>query len=184
MNGRALAEIALRVWGLTLFLGAVASAPTALVIAATTYEGMSEAATLAERVGWAVQLLLRAALGAGLIRCGAAEVSGWIVPERLELRIEADARHLQTLGFALAGVFVLVAGLQDLGAAAYGVFLGPGREVSGPWPKFDYLWLQQRETLARGIIQVVAGTVLVGGRERIATGWLRLRGRLADRPRD
>lgn len=181
MNGRAIAELALRIWGLMLFIGVLVELPMTLVIATSTHgEEMTRAAVLVERAGFALRILLQAAVGAALIRWSG-PIARHLVPEELEIHLAVSDAQLRSLGFALVGVFVLVGGLQDLAAAAYALLTRP-RLQADPFDPLSFLWVQQRENLARALVQVVAGVILLASREGLARAWLRLRGRPVDQP--
>ncbi len=103
-------------------------------------------------------------------------ITNLIESDTAPLHIDASARDLQVLGFALVGVFVLLHGLQNIAATAYVWFSKPG------WPHLDqadslsYLWSRQSDAIVRALVQVIAGPLLIFGPKTIATAWSRLRG--------
>jgi hypothetical protein len=59
------------------------------------------------------------------------------IPEGQPLQINAEPVHLQAFGFALAGVFMLVEGIQDVAVSAYTLLMQPSFDET---PQFEYLW--------------------------------------------
>jgi len=174
MTGRELAGIALRVWGVEVIAGALASLPSTLLFASITPAiNVETAAIRASQVGQILDLLLRTALGAGLT-LHADRIVGWVIPAGPPLRIDVYASELAALAFALVGLYLLVAGAADIMASIYTMATKPF------WPMnsdgtFWYVWERERQAIVRGFVQVGAGTVLMLGRSALVNAWWWLR---------
>ena len=92
--------------------------------------------------------------------------------------VKANAYELQSLGFALVGVFVLVQGLQNTAGAAYVLYSRPPFDRTTD--SLSYLWARQNQAIVAALVQIVAGALLVFGRTTLARGWSRLRGQSVD----
>jgi hypothetical protein len=174
MNAKTLAELALKIWGVILLVSALASLPVTLLMAAER-AGSDPQANLVRmtQIASILSVVIQGAVGMAVL-VWADRITGLIESDTAPIQIDASLDELQMLAFALAGVFILVSGLQNVASAAY-VLLSR--------PKFDetntltYLWARQNEAIVKALVQVVAGALLVFGRKSIAHGWSALRGR-------
>ena len=181
MTGQALAGVALRVWGLIMVVGALASSPSAIVFVTLAPPTGAEAAVVrASQIGMILALLLRIALGIALIRL-ANRIVGWVVPDGPPLRIDVYASELAALAFAIVGLYVLIQGAGNIVAAVY-TALGKPTWPSGSERTFWYVWEREREAIVRAFVQVAAGLVLVLGRASLVNAWWWLRGGAEDSP--
>lgn len=126
------------------------------------------------RAAWIVTLAGPGVIGLALLVL-ADRVARWVVPESAPLAIDADRVDLAAIGFGIAGIFVVVSGLQDVASIVYAALTKPdwlrGESSS------SYVWGQQRVAIVRVVVEAVAGVVLILGRDGLASAWWRLRGR-------
>ena len=175
MTGRAMASIAVKVWGLILVVGALGSSPSTILFV-TLVPAVSADTTLlrASQVGLVLNLVLQAGLGIALMLAGDRAVA-WVVPDGPPLRIDVYASELAALSFALVGLFVLVQGAENIVATVYTLLTSPWGPTSSD-STFWYVWERQREAIVRALVQIAAGVVLMFGRRRIVNAWWWLRG--------
>ncbi|MCX6539589.1 MAG: hypothetical protein NT151_11760 [Acidobacteria bacterium] len=173
MNAKRLAELALKVWGVTHVVGALVSLPAALWIFGAVSAGDPQAAFVhASRIGYVVGLTVQVLAGLAVM-VWADSIVALFESDTTPLQVDASSAELQVLGFALAGVFVLVAGLQNAAGTAYVLLSKPKFDETGTW---SYVWSRQGEAMVKAAVQIVAGALLVFGREALVRGWSRLRG--------
>ena len=171
MNGRALAEVAFRVWGTVLFLDALASLPGTLLVATASSSAEPGAALLrTTQIAALLTLILQALLGGGLV-LAARRIAQMVVPVGTPLALAMDAFQLQCLGFALVGVVLLISGLQKAAVTTYTLLSRPDSESP-----LSFVWTSERQTVIGSVVEVVAGLLLIFGRSGIAKGWSHLRG--------
>jgi hypothetical protein len=94
------------------------------------------------------------------------------------LQIGAGRSELQSLAFGVVGILFLIPGLEHVIASAYVLW-----RVPSSWSQADtmsMLWEQRGEMILRGVVEIVAGVILVFGRSRIARVWSRMRGQPLD----
>jgi hypothetical protein len=173
MNARTLAELALKIWGIILVVSALASLPVTLLMAASgagndPQAGLMRMTQIASILG----LVIQAAVGTAVL-VWADRITDLIKSDTAPIQIDTSIDELQALGFALAGVFILVSGLQNVASAAYVLLSRPKFDETNP---LTYMWTRQDEAIVRAVVQVVAGALLIFGRETIARGWSALRG--------
>ena len=131
MNAKTLVELALKVWGIILLVGALVSLPVALLMVNVPAGDDSQAAWVrATQRGSVLHLVIQVAAGVAVV-VWADGITNLIESDTAPLHIDASARDLQVLGFALVGVFVLLHGLENIAATAYVWFSKPG------WPHLD-----------------------------------------------
>jgi len=173
MNGRSLATVGLKTWGIVLVVSAIGSLPATLLMA-TVSPGIDAQAGIirASQVGSILNAVVHALIG-GAVVVFAGRISDAILPDTPPLHLSVTTGELQTLAFALVGVVVLVDGLREVAAAAY-VLLNKPRSDQGD--SLSYLWVRQRESIVRAVVQTSAGVLLVFGRNVLARGWSHLRG--------
>lgn len=175
MTGQALAVIVIKVWGVILIVGALASSPSTILFASLAPAVDAETAVFrASQVGLMLNLVLRLGLGVAIVLL-ADRIVAWVVPDGPPLRIDVYASELAALGFAFVGLYALLQGAEDIAAAVYTVATRPA------WPAandsaFWYVWERQREAIVRGFVRVAAGLVLMFGRDAIVNAWWWLRG--------
>jgi len=175
MTGRAMASIAVKVWGVILVVGALASSPSTILFATLAPPvGADTAAIRASQIGQMLNVVLQAGLGIALVLV-ADRVVRWVVPDGPPLRIEVYASELAALAFALVGVYVLVQGAENIVATVYTLLTRPWWPISKDGP-FWYVWERQREAIVRALVQIAVGVPLVFGRRAIVNAWWWLRG--------
>jgi len=177
VNGRSLATVALKTWGIVLVVGAIASLP-ATVLMASASPGLEAQAGLvrASQVSGILNVVVQALIGGALLS-SASRISNAILPDTPPLNLTVTTGELQTLAFALVGIVMLVDGLREVAAAAYLLTSQPAFDESSG---LSYLWARQGQSIVRGLVQIVAGAFLVFGRNTLARGWSRLRGQDVD----
>ena len=98
--------------------------------------------------------------------------------------------EMLAVGFALVGVFVMVAGFQEAaGAAHFFFFKPPGALRYGaggiPMDTWTFMWERKGEAMVKAVVQIASGVFLVVGRAALVRGWSRLRGQSpSDAPDD
>lgn len=178
MNARAIGELVLRLWGAMLLVGGLSALPTHIMMTVSAPVVADSPGTMTRWTYLPIlfSVLLQAAIGASLLRWGSVAARA-VVPADLTVELQADEARLRRLGFALVGVVILISGLEDLAAALYALATRPTFEVRGPFDSISYLLGQQRENFVRGVVQMVAGTILLARPEGVARAWRLLRGR-------
>ena len=172
MNAKTLAELLLKIWGITLLISALASLPVTLLMITASSGNNSEAAFLrASQNGSILHFVIQALVDSAII-VWADNITDLIESDTTPLQIDTSTAELQVLGFALVGIFVLVDGLGNVAATVYVWFSRPSFDQTDP---VSYIWTRQNEAIVRALVQVVAGALLIFGRETIVHGWSRLR---------
>jgi len=173
MNARTLAELALKIWGVTLVVRALASLPVTLLMAVGGAGSDPQANFMRiTQIASVLGVVIQGAVGTAVL-VWADRITDLIESDTAPIQIDADIDELQVLGFALVGVFILVGGLQNVASAAYVLLSRPKVDETNAWA---YLWTRQSEAIVRAVVQVIAGALLVFGRRTIAHGWSALRG--------
>jgi hypothetical protein len=172
MDGRTVAAVGLRIWGLVLLLEALATVPgVVLAIRATLGEGD------AARFSHAVQNALLCQVGASAILglcllLWAESIARHTLPETAPLQLGVDASQLLSIGLLLVGVVTLIHGLKETAGLAYVLATKPKWvEASAS----SYLWERESRTVASAAVNVLAGFVLILGRNGFARAWAQLR---------
>ena len=172
MDGRGLAAVALRIWGVVLLLGAVAAIPGSILAARAAASQPARAE------------FVRAAHNASMFHPGASVILGlclplwadgvarWAIPETPPVQIAVGTSQLLTVGLVLVGVGLLVQGLEESASLGYALMRKPqGVEIGAA----SYLWDWQSETMVKAGVDVVAGATLVLGRTGLARAWAQVR---------
>ena len=162
-----LAELALKVWGVILIVGALVSIPNAIatIVTAARSEGADELVGLTTR---AMGIATFSQVVAGIVvLVWADKIVALFESDTTELQLGVTSSQLQLLGFALVGVFVLVEGLQDAAVVAYTYYSKP----SFVDQNFEYMWSRQAEAMVRAPVQIAAGAFLILGREALVRRW-------------
>lgn len=172
MTAKSLAELALKVWGVVMVVGALTALPGNLALIGTISDADPQAALFrtSQIVSIAV-VVFHAFVAVGLIVWSDRIVS-WIVPDGPSLRIAIRANEARAAAFAVVGLFVFLDGVQNATVVAYTIYSKPAIESQ----TFSYLWSRQRDSLVRGIVQLAAGFFLLGGRDYVVDVWTRMRG--------
>jgi len=173
MNAKTPAELALKVWGALRIVEALASLPTALLVASTAVGSGSPDAALfrGSQIGFILGVVIQALAGLAVMLY-ADRMVAWFEADTTPLNIGMDVEDVATLAFALLGVSVLISGLQRAAVPAYAFFGGvplPADE------RLRYLWERHTETLVQASIQIAAGAFLVFGRRTAVATFLRVR---------
>ena len=172
VDGRGIAAVALRIWGVVLLLSAVAAIPGSILAARAAAWPPEQAAFIrATQNASMFHLAASAILGLCLL-LWADGVARLAIPETPHVQIGVDTSQLLTVGLVLVGVGFLVQGLGDSASLAYVLMRKPqGVEIAVP----SYLWQQQSETMVRAGVDLVAGATLVLGRAGLTRAWAHVR---------
>ena len=173
MDGRTVTAVALRIWGLFLLLGAVAAAPAAVLsIRATSWGGEQMARALyAAQAPFLFQLAATAIVGLCLL-LWAESVARRAIPETEPLQFGVNASQLLSIGLTLLGLFILIRGLEAGTSLVHALTQKPPLAEPGT---MSYLWDKAPETMARAVVDIVVGAVLVFGRSGFGRAWAQLR---------
>lgn len=171
MNAKTLAELALKIWGVTLLVSALAALPAALLMAAADPGDAQASWFRATQNATLLNVVIQALVGTAVL-VWADRITALIESDTKEIQVDTNTVDLQVLGFALVGAFVLVDGLRNVAGVAYVLFSKPGFDETDIW---SYLWPRQNEAMVKAVVQVVAGAFLIFGRRSIVRGWSRLR---------
>ena len=184
MNAKVLAGLALKIWGVTVLVGALASLPAA-VLMATAGAGSDSSAALSRafQMGSVLQLVMRAAAALAVV-VWSDKITDVIHLEATPLHVNTNIRDLQILGFGLVGVVVLVQAFENIAAAGYVGVSWPRLTGSGQDGSLAYLWARQNEAIVRALVQLVVGAWLLFGSKSLVDGWSRLRGQSANEARN
>jgi hypothetical protein len=175
MTGRALASVALKVWGIFFVVGVLTSLPEMFVFLRDTVGGdPSRAAMHVQGIGMALGLGTRALMGVALF-VFADRLVERVIPETRPLAIGASLEDLTRLAFTVVGIFVLVWGLQDTSSVVFALVTKP--EWLSDMSRVSYAWNSQQIQAVRAAAELGAGIVLVLGRNGLATAWSALRSR-------
>jgi len=168
MDGRTVAAVALRIWGLVLLLEAIAAVPaSALMVRAIPVDAEPT------RFGRVVlfQLAASAILGPCLL-LWAESIARLTIPETAPLQLGVDAAQLLSIGLLLVGVVTLLQGLKEAPGLAYVLATKPKWvEASAT----SYLWERESQAVVPAAVNVLAGIILIVGRSRFARAWAQLR---------
>src|SRR5580765_2233659 len=108
MNAKVLASVALKVWGITRVVGALASLPVAvLMLTASPATDAQAGLNWVSQMGFTLNLLVQALVGAAVIVWAGRITDAIVADPDATIHVTANAHELQALGFALVGVFVL-----------------------------------------------------------------------------
>ena len=167
MQGRALAEILLRLWGLWLLISAFAGLPHAIGWFLRAHDSGPYSSDLLRASVISLGLTAAIPLLQGIFCLACARVlARWVVPESTPMAIGTNATELMVIGLTLLGVYILVSGLANLVGGFYIV------TTVGS----DSTWISRRETLVTSSVQFAAGILILLGRRGIASGISILRG--------
>ncbi len=173
MDGRSVAAVALRIWGVILLLQALATAPGAVLTtrAAAALPAGQESFIHASQVAFLFQLAAGVILGLCLL-LWADSLARVTIPQTESLRVGADASQLLAMALVIVGLFTLIRGLEGLAGLGYMLSQKPRWDETD---KLSYLWDRQSETMVRAVVDVLAGAVLVFGRRGLARSWAQVR---------
>jgi hypothetical protein len=111
MSAKTLAELALKIWGVTLILGALASLPATLWMFGGISSGDPQAAFVrSSQLGYVLSVIIQILSGFAVL-VWADRITALFESDTTALQIDSSGAELQILGLALVGVFVLVDGL-------------------------------------------------------------------------
>lgn len=169
-----MAELLLKVWGLTWLAGGlIALVNTALLasgLTPTSNDAIDRYATLTSGLSVVVNL----ALGTFLL-LGARSVVRWLGlagegPEPLALG-RYTLPQIQSVVFGGVGAFFLIAALRDVGELVYAVARQPAWDTTG---EFAYVMERHQNELAGAAAQLVCSAVLLLNRSVLAALWSRV----------
>jgi hypothetical protein len=166
-----LGDLALKVWGLALLIGALTALPAGLAVFKTISGGDPQAAMFrTTEVVAIVNLVFHAVVG-GAVIVWSERIVNFIIAEEAPLEIELSMADLLPLTFGIVGIFVLIDGLRNVAGSAYALFTKPKFVES----TLEFAWERQYESIARAVPQLAAGIFLIVGRDSIAQWWSRPR---------
>ncbi len=175
MNAKTLAELALKVWAVLQLISAAASVPVFVLFGLARWKAEGEGALILRLTQHTNTILLVTQVVSGIaVLVWADRIVALFEDDTTPLQLDADRSDLQSLAFAVLGVFFLVPGLENVAAAAFALW-----SVPSSWNQADTMsvvWERQGEAIVRGVVQIGAGVVLVFGRRGIARTWSRMRG--------
>src|SRR5713101_5310117 len=154
MDGRGLAAVALRIGGLILLIGVVATAPRTLLAArAATWPGEQAEFIHASQIAYISHLGATVVLALCLLLW-----ANWIaqraIPETPHVQLGVDASQLLTVGLALVGLVTLIHGLEAAVSLGYMLTGKPKGDETGT---LSYLWDRQAETMVKAVVDIVVG---------------------------
>src|SRR5258705_12777679 len=104
MNARTLAELALKIWGVTLVVRALASLPVTLLMAVGGAGSDPQANFMRiTQIASVLGVVIQGAVGTAVL-VWADRITDLIESDTAPIQIDADIDELQVLGFALVGV--------------------------------------------------------------------------------
>jgi len=172
VDGRDVAAVALRIWGVILLLGALAATPGTILLARATPWPPEQAG------------FIRTSQNASMFHLGASAILGlclllWAegvarqaIPETRDLHIGVDTSQLLTVGLAVVGVAIFIQGLGEAATLGYVLLRKPpGVEIGTA----EYLWERQSENMVKAVVDIGAGAILVLGRAGLARAWAQAR---------
>jgi hypothetical protein len=173
MTARNFVAVLLRVLGLYLLVTTAIALPgqIAFMMVPGTDEFGGSLIT-ASNVGAIVGFVGRIVVGAVLFFKSRA-VSTILVPVDTKSLALVGGDQFYVAALALFGIWLLVGGLEDLAASGTLLCMFTGDER-------NYLIDRELQTIARGGVSVIAGAVLIVGRDRLQDLWMGLRGLRAD----
>ena len=170
MTARTLVVVLLRVIGLYLLVTTAISLPSQiafLMVPATDEYG--GALMRASFIGSVVGIIGRALMGWALF-FKTRVISELVVPEDSASAVISGGEQLYVAGVALVGTWILVEGMQDLAASGTVLFLlFEGEQRS-------FIFEREVQTVARGVMAVIAGSILIVGQDRVVKWWQSIRG--------
>jgi hypothetical protein len=167
---RALAEVLLKVWAITLVVEVVLSAPTFIA----QMRGMGGATAPEWRIvaGWTlVQVMLRAIVAVAVFKYGQ-RISSWLVRDSDELSASHGAVSFETVALGTLGVYYVIEGLRESAGLIFQLAVKPRYANDS----LSYLWEQSAASLIAAVTQTVAGAILLLGRGGLIRARHRLRG--------
>ena len=171
MTAKSLAELALKVWGVIMIVGALTALPADLAMLGAVDGADAQAALFrTSQIVSSAALGVRAFVALGLI-VWSDRVVNLIVSDGPSLRIAIRAAEARALAFAVVGLSVLLDGLQNAAVVACTLYSKPAIESE----TMPYLWTRQRDSIVRAVVQLVAGFLLLGGRHYVVGVYARMR---------
>jgi len=172
MDARGIGAVALRVWGLILLLSAISVIPVVVVeMTASAYPEEQASLIRASQMSSLLSLLANVAIGICLL-LWAEGLARLALPQTAPLQVGVDQPQLMSVGLALVGAVTLVNGLGD--AAGLGYVLS-SKPAWGDISNTEYLWARESEAMVRATVNIVAGGVLLLGRNGLARAWAQFR---------
>jgi hypothetical protein len=160
MTAKALAQVLVRCWGLVLIISALAWVGN-LVAMFGAREGREMF------VAGALRAFVELGAGIAFVLNGDG-IGAWLVSD-IETTGEpgepVDAVQIQIVAFVILGVYFLVTGLAHMASVSYTLLSKPQWNETG---QFEYLLQQRKETLVLGVVDVVAGIILLLNRVGLA----------------
>ena len=170
MTARTLVAVLLRVIGLYFLVTTAITLPSQIaylmIPSSDDYQG---AVVRASFIGTVMGLVGRVLIGWALY-FKAQWISERVVPEDSAAVAVIAGEQLYVALLSVAGVWLLVNGMEDLAASGTVVFL------LHPDTDRSLLFDREAQQVARGVMGVVAGSILIVGQDRVVRWWQSIRG--------
>jgi hypothetical protein len=164
MTSRSIADVALRIYGVTLLFSALATIPNIGLFSIAASPEFPQAAVRVQQVTYILNVALYAGVGAFLLRDPSPIVQRFI-PEGPPFKMAITAKDLTTLAFTLLGLWEVIGGLVTLGPALYGFMTKPEfLDQTGRW---QFMWERQRDAVVRGAVEMALGGLLLVARQAL-----------------
>ena len=173
MTAKAAGEIALKVWSVILVVSAVLSIPALLGQVTTKGESPIEAATWHIAAVWnSVHAALTIIVALVLYKFASEISSRFNVPDG-QSDSPLTSASLASVGFGILGAYFLVLAIRQFADLLFQLATKPAYEQQS----LSYLWGNQLRALVGATVQLVAGLVLLVGRNALSKAWAHLRAR-------
>ncbi|HEV3214574.1 MAG TPA: hypothetical protein VGZ27_02580 [Vicinamibacterales bacterium] len=164
MTIRNIADVALRIYGVTLLFSALATIPNIGLFSIAASPDFPQTAVRVQQVTYILNVVLYAGVGAFLLRDPSPIVQRFI-PEGPPLKIAITAKGLTMLALTLLGLWEVIGGLITLAPALYGFVFKP--EFLDQTSRWEFMWERQRDAVVRGAVEMVLGGVLSAARDKL-----------------
>ena len=172
MNAKTLAQVIIRVWGVMLVVGALASSGNILLFLPGSGEWRSAA------VGSLISVLISLAAGVYFLRQGD-KVGAWLASDLEDAGAPATSLELLSAALAVLGVYFLIIGLRSGAAVGFELLSKPKWDETST---AAYVLERQRQALVSAAVDTIAGVVLLVGHHHLVAGWSRLWRSVRSRP--
>lgn len=167
---RSLAEIALKVWAVTLLVSSVLQIP-GIVSQFFAVQSSSDPMWRVAVASNLVYMVLAAAAGFVILKYAAPLAERLAQPDDT-IEIPDKAAALGPVAFGCLGLYFAILGIRNCAGLAYELAIG-WSHVRGD--NLEWLWRNQPGKLVEAIVQTVAGVALFLGRNGLTTVWGALR---------
>ena len=172
MDARAIAAVALRIWGLVLLLCLITEIPGLILgMTATPYPDEAAGFIRASQTGSILAALVTTIVVLCVLRW-AEWIARRAVPETAAIRLGLDVSQVLSVGLALLGAVTLLSGLEDSAVVGYVLAAKPSWVDGGD---MSYLWEHEPQSMVRPGFKILAGVTLLLGRRGFARAWAEVR---------